>query len=118
MDGGNGMCYEHTPSEGVAVVTAMLNVFKYIDNIDEGIAASGKKVHATKLEFNLTEDIKEMIWDAGLNLDKLDVDTDNEVFMFEDFGKAFVKTCNCSPDAFMQMALQLAYYRLNGVLLK
>ena len=49
-------------------------------------------------------------------MDNLDVDTDDEVFDFTDFGKAFIKTCNCSPDAFMQMSLQLTYFKLNGTL--
>ena len=31
---------------------------------------------------------------------------------FFDFGKGFVKKCKVSPDAYIQMALQLAYYRV------
>ena len=28
------MCYEHTPSEGIAVVTAMLNILKSMDSMN------------------------------------------------------------------------------------
>ena len=33
------------------------------------------------------------------------------VFTFDDFGKEFIKHCRLSPDAFIQVALQLTYYR-------
>ena len=33
------------------------------------------------------------------------------IYSFEDFGKEFIKHCRLSPDAFIQVALQLAYYR-------
>jgi len=42
----------------------------------------------------------------------LDEDTDSEVFFFREYGKDFMKSANCSPDAFVQLALQLAYYKL------
>lgn len=41
-------------------------------------------------------------------------DVDMRVDVFADFGKGFMKRCRVSPDAFIQMALQLAYYRDAG----
>ena len=34
------------------------------------------------------------------------------ILMHPAYGKGFMKKCNLSPDAYIQMALQLAYYRL------
>lgn len=43
-------------------------------------------------------------------------DVDFHVFSFRDFGKGKIKKCRVSPDAFIQMALQLAYYRVRLVI--
>lgn len=32
--------------------------------------------------------------------------------LFQEFGKGRIKKGNCSPDAFMQMAIQLASYKV------
>lgn len=36
---------------------------------------------------------------------------DHKITLHKDFSKGFMKKCNVSPDAFIQMAFQLAYYR-------
>lgn len=41
-------------------------------------------------------------------------DVDLHVYVHDFFGKGFMKKCRISPDAFIQMALQLAYYREMG----
>jgi len=44
-------------------------------------------------------------------VDRLVKDIQITVFSFEDYGKDFIKKCRLSPDAFIQVALQLAYFR-------
>ncbi|XP_069566025.1 carnitine O-palmitoyltransferase 1, liver isoform [Brachyistius frenatus] len=41
-------------------------------------------------------------------------DVDCHVFPFREFGKGQIKKCRISPDAFIQISLQLAYYRDRG----
>lgn len=39
-------------------------------------------------------------------------DIDLRILAFNDYGKGFMKTAKVSPDAYIQMALQLAYFRV------
>ncbi|XP_057178265.1 carnitine O-palmitoyltransferase 1, liver isoform isoform X1 [Triplophysa rosa] len=41
-------------------------------------------------------------------------DIDFHVYPIQEFGKGAIKKCKISPDAFIQIALQLAYYRNRG----
>ncbi|XP_066905403.1 carnitine O-palmitoyltransferase 1, muscle isoform isoform X2 [Halyomorpha halys] len=41
-------------------------------------------------------------------------DIDLHIYMHDAYGKGFMKQCRLSPDAYLQMALQLAYYRNAG----
>ena len=41
-------------------------------------------------------------------------DIDLRIYVHNNYGKGFIKRCRLSPDAYLQMALQLAYYRDAG----
>ncbi|GLV42745.1 withered [Carabus blaptoides fortunei] len=41
-------------------------------------------------------------------------DVDLRIYLHDAYGKGFMKVCRVSPDAYIQMALQLAYYRDAG----
>lgn len=51
------------------------------------------------------------IEEATIDATKLLNDVDLRIFVHNSYGKGFMKTCRVSPDAYIQMALQLAYYR-------
>lgn len=44
---------------------------------------------------------------------KLINDVEMAVLVWTDYGKGFVKKLKISPDAFIQMALQLTYFRVS-----
>jgi carnitine O-palmitoyltransferase 1 len=67
-----------------------------------------------RLEWNVTAEVDAACAQALVGLDKLDNTLDLHVLKFQHFGKGFVKRLGVSPDAFCQMALQLAYFRLFG----
>lgn len=59
-------------------------------------------------------DIVAAIKEADSDAQKLIDDLHLHISTYDQFGKGFMKTCQLSPDAFLQMALQLAYYRDAG----
>lgn len=54
------------------------------------------------------------IHEADLAAQKLLNDLQLRIYVHDNYGKGFMKTCRVSPDAYIQMALQLAYFRDAG----
>ncbi|KAJ3062175.1 Carnitine O-acetyltransferase mitochondrial [Podochytrium sp. JEL0797] len=82
--------------------------------LDHGISSGNKLAPPKKLEFALTESIEQEIEVAQTNFDELVAKHDLKVVVFEGYGKNLIKKFGCSPDAFAQMAIQLAYYKTYG----
>ncbi|CAH1109108.1 unnamed protein product [Psylliodes chrysocephalus] len=113
-DGTVGLTYEHSPSEGqpIAVMTDFL--IDYIKN------NGSKDLHDTKieteprkLEFNISDSLQKYIQQANVNIDKLADNLDLDAFQFTSFGKEFVKSQKMSPDSYIQIAMQYAFYRIH-----
>jgi len=110
---------EHTPKD--AVISA--NLIERIAKTEEqnkakfgghlGYEQQQGQLKFTPLKFKidslLTAQIKQAEQTFRANADKYDLN----VSVFESFGKNRIKNLRLSPDSFIQMALQLAYYRLH-----
>ncbi|XP_034541501.1 carnitine O-palmitoyltransferase 1, liver isoform [Notolabrus celidotus] len=67
-----------------------------------------------RLQWEIPAECQEVI-ESSLSVARtLADDVDSHIFPFNDFGKGLIKKCRTSPDAFIQIALQLAHYRDKG----
>jgi len=109
-----GITYEHSPAEGPPLMILTDHILGYID----GVVRNGNNLPAIKynpvqkLEFVLNDALNLSISKAKTNLDQLVNEVDIHVLHFKDFGKNEIKSLGFSPDSFIQIALQLAFYLL------
>lgn len=119
-DGACGLCYEHSPAEGVAVIQLVEQFLKHAESLppsSEVPAACGSHLPPPeRLEWVLETEDHKRIEEAALQLDNLIKDLDFQIYRYGAYGKEFIKSCHVSPDVYIQLALQLAYYKLNGKL--
>ncbi|XP_039301772.1 choline O-acetyltransferase isoform X2 [Solenopsis invicta] len=115
-DGMWGLTYEHSAGEAPAVFAAFEEITEKVDSMsppDENLVPSHLPA-PEKLEWCLTEQSLNDIREAMMNFDALVEDLDLCILWFEDYSKEFIKSCRVSPDAYIQLALQLTYFRLHG----
>ncbi|XP_067217566.1 carnitine O-acetyltransferase b isoform X1 [Chanodichthys erythropterus] len=113
-DGSWGLLYEHATAEGPPIATLLDHVLEYCKKPDRVRAPLIPLPMPKKLYFYINSEIK---WDlemAKQNLDILINDLDIKCFNFQRFGKEFAKHLKLSPNSFIQVAIQLAYYRVHN----
>uniref|UniRef100_A0A669CGF7 carnitine O-palmitoyltransferase n=1 Tax=Oreochromis niloticus TaxID=8128 RepID=A0A669CGF7_ORENI len=64
-----------------------------------------------RLVWNIPAEVQAQVSSSLAVAQALADDVDCHVFPFREFGKGRIKKCRISPDAFIQISLQLAYYR-------
>lgn len=64
-----------------------------------------------RLEWQTTPELEQRLKDAARSVDDRIEDLDFYVYRYKNYGKSFIKGCQVSPDAYIQLALQLAYYK-------
>ncbi|KAJ8245468.1 hypothetical protein GJAV_G00271070 [Gymnothorax javanicus] len=67
-----------------------------------------------KLQWDIPSECQEIIESSYTLAKEIADDVDFHGCLFTDFGKGLIKKCRTSPDAFLQLALQLAYFRDKG----
>ncbi|KAJ3248221.1 Carnitine O-acetyltransferase mitochondrial [Chytriomyces hyalinus] len=81
---------------------------------NHGVSSGQKLDPPRKLSFDLTASVIRDVRAAEEKFDALVAQHDLKVVVFEGYGKNAIKKLGCSPDAYAQMAIQLAYYKTYG----
>jgi carnitine O-acetyltransferase len=115
----NGLTYEHSPAEGGPLAVLTDNIIKYVNDQEVGkvraSSSSSQFSKPTRLDFQSSPQIEEMIKVSSDNIDKLANNIEMGYLHFTDYGKNFIKSQKFSPDSYIQMAIQFAFYRLHHV---
>nr|XP_020460786.1 choline O-acetyltransferase-like isoform X2 [Monopterus albus] len=116
MDGICGVVCEHSPFEGIVLVQCSEHLMKYITGSPSKIvrASSIRELPPPRrLLWKYNPHIQGLLEASRERLKRLVNNLDMDVFKFKAYGKEFIKNQKMSPDAFIQVALQLAFYKCN-----
>lgn len=121
-----GMCGEHSMMDGMPVV----NFYDYITKKSYGEVKAVSKGASTGGYESAAQNVKDIFADCAVelasprvysyvsktksNFDKLIADHEMRVQSFQGYGAGAIKKMGYSPDAYVQMAMQVATYRLWG----
>lgn len=115
-----GFNSEHSWAD--AAVMAHVGEYIILDDINERYDEDGNCIGKPeidpppplRLQWDMKFECQAAINSAVVAAQALIDDIDLRIYVHDHYGKGFVKTCKLSPDAYLQMALQLAYYRDAG----
>uniref|UniRef100_A0A6P4FG09 Carnitine O-acetyltransferase isoform X1 n=2 Tax=Drosophila rhopaloa TaxID=1041015 RepID=A0A6P4FG09_DRORH len=115
-NGNVGFTYEHSPAEGQPIAMMMDYVVqKMKDDPNFGQSGSEDFTPAQKIQISsLNKSVEQSLAVAQQNVDKLAQDLQMKVLKFDRFGKDFIKKQRLGPDSFIQIALQLAFFKMHS----
>ncbi|CAB3235091.1 unnamed protein product [Arctia plantaginis] len=115
-DGTVGMCYEHSSAEGVAVVRLAERALARAEVADRPAPPPALLPAPQAMKWNIVPDVQRTIEHAARELDRAISDLDFKVYTYRGYGREFMKSCRTSPDVYIQLAIQYAYYKMYGYL--
>lgn len=106
---------EHTGTDGSVMVrlAGFLTGFEG-DPREKVPEASKGKCSWREIQFHLNDDLREFVSRADGECQRMSANTSARVLLFDRFGRDSIKALSAAPDAFIQMALQLAHFDLRG----
>jgi carnitine O-acetyltransferase len=113
--GGNakaGLCYEHSHIDGSVLIRLVR--FLHEDIVKPSNSPEKDALPPRELHFKFDEEIMAAVRKAQDQFDDQIQQIHIRALKFDQFGEDTIKAFGVSPDAFVQLALQLAQYRLWG----
>ncbi|XP_047465737.1 choline O-acetyltransferase-like [Mugil cephalus] len=115
MDGVCGVVCEHSAFEGIVLVQCSEYLMKYIAGSTMAKSTTFREIPPPRrLLWKCNPHIQGLLTASGDRLQRLVDNLDMDVFKFSAYGKEFIKKHRMSPDAYIQVALQLAFYKCTG----
>uniref|UniRef100_A0A8C5PMK1 Choline O-acetyltransferase n=1 Tax=Leptobrachium leishanense TaxID=445787 RepID=A0A8C5PMK1_9ANUR len=118
-DGVCGTICEHSPFDGIVLVQCTEYLLKYMKNSPKKLvrADSVSELPAPRrLRWKCSPEIQGYLGSSAEKLQRLVNNLDFTVYKFKNHGKEFIKKQRMSPDAYIQVSLQLAFYKCHGKL--
>lgn len=117
-NGTSGFMGEHsmmdgTPTHRLNDYANMLIFTNKLDLTDPNIRADLPEPVA--LKFRINQDVDQAINRAVTDFRSLIGQHELKVQAFQGYGKSLIKKFKCSPDAYVQMIIQLAYHKMYGI---
>uniref|UniRef100_A0A7S0IZG6 Choline/carnitine acyltransferase domain-containing protein n=1 Tax=Calcidiscus leptoporus TaxID=127549 RepID=A0A7S0IZG6_9EUKA len=118
-----GLNAEHTPVDAMTIVSLFSQALKTMASqvandrptlLAEPLPLRAGVVSPRKLKWEVDAPLRRAIELASADVAKLTSNVHLRVLAFAHFGKGLIKGAKLHPDFFIQMALQLAYFRLHG----
>ncbi|KAM3725116.1 Choline O-acetyltransferase [Dirofilaria immitis] len=115
-DGTNGLCIEHSVAEGIVLINMVEYAMQFVkrNNNEAKMHDNLKNIAPLQLHWTILPNAKPLLQKQIDIFNDLANDLNLQVLIFDGFGKEFIKSCQISPDGFVQLTMQLAYYRLHG----
>ncbi|XP_018413912.1 PREDICTED: choline O-acetyltransferase [Nanorana parkeri] len=113
-DGVCGTICEHSPFDGIVLVQCTEHLLKYMKSSPKKLvrADSVSELRAPRrLRWKCSPEMQGHLASAAEKLQRIVNNLDFTVYKFKKYGKEFIKKQRMSPDAFIQLSLQLAFYR-------
>ncbi|CAH2321315.1 choline O-acetyltransferase [Pelobates cultripes] len=113
-DGVCGTICEHSPFDGIVLVQCTEHLLKYMKNSPKKLvrADSVSELPAPRrLRWKCSPEIQGHLASSAEKLQRIVNNLDFTVYKFKNYGKEFIKKQRMSPDAYIQVSLQLAFYK-------
>ncbi|KAJ7030394.1 acyltransferase ChoActase/COT/CPT [Mycena alexandri] len=118
-----GASGEHSPCD--ALVPSIVDEWALVDGLDSSFfsvaepmqfeSAVPEQAHWERLDWDVDDKIASECIDALARADAIIANSDPNAYWFQEYGTDWIKdTLKQSPDAYIQMVLQLAYYKTHG----
>ncbi len=119
-NGKTGINFEHTGVDGSVMLRLVAHIYDNIDQVfvnhkvNESAAFETLASKPQLMTFELNKSLTQILESAQDQFQQHISDTQTRVLDFSSFGKQQIKQFCVSPDAFVQVALQLAEHKLYG----